>query len=397
MKLIEYKQFGNIDEEKKLNKKKLAILGAIIAGILIIVLLIVIYACSSKFRNFLDTYLLVKNVSESSAPYLSIENEDNLYMYAYHDYVTVLKNNELKIYNSSGKNVQTLKLNISSPIFETKGKYLVVAEKNQQKVYLIKDKKIVWENSVDGNISGVAVNENGYVAIIVSGTTYKSVITTFDNNGAEVFKTFLASTMVTDVTISSDNKFISFCELDISGALVESRVKTISIEDAKQKPENAIVYSYQIPSNMIVANLEYHQKNELVCMTESRILSLKNGKIEVIDEIDKSNISFVGIRLSKCYFKIVENMNGINNQTSNIEIHNTNNKGAYSYSVNGIAKSTYSKEGVIAVNLGNEVYFINEKGWLIKKFTSSQEIKDIVLADNIAGLISKNKIIFVSL
>ena len=97
MKLIEYKQFGNIDEEKKLNKKKLAILGAIIAGILLVVLLIVIYACSSKFRNFLDTYLLVKNVSESSAPYLSIENEDNLYMYAYHDYVTVLKNNELKL------------------------------------------------------------------------------------------------------------------------------------------------------------------------------------------------------------------------------------------------------------------------------------------------------------
>ena len=203
--------------------------------------------------------------------------------------------------------------------------------------------------------------------------------------------------MVTDVTISSDNKFISFCELDISGALVESRVKTISIEDAKQKPENSIIYSYQIPSNMIIANLEYHQKNELVCMTESRILSLKNGKLEEIDEIDKSNISFVGIRLSKCYFKIVENMNGINNQTSNIEIHNTNNKGTYSYSVTGIAKSTYSKEGVIAVNLGNEVYFINEKGWLIKKFTSSQEIKDIVLADNIAGLISKNKIIFVGL
>ena len=255
----------------------------------------------------------------------------------------------------------------------------------------------MWENNVDGNISGVVVNENGYVAIIVSGTTYKSVITTFDNTGAEVFKTFLASTLVTDVVISNDNKFISFCELDISGALVESRVKTVSIEDAKQKPENAIIYSYQIPSNMIVANLEYHQKNELICMTESKILSLKHGSIEVIDEIDKSNISFVGIRLSKCYFKVIENMNGINNQTSNVEIHNTNNKNSYSYSINGIAKSVYSKEGIVAVNLGTEVYFINEKGWLIKKFTANQEVKDIVIADNIAGIISKNKIIFVSL
>jgi hypothetical protein len=345
----------------------------------------------------LDTYLLLKNVSETNAPHISIENEDNLLVYAYHNYVAVLKNNELNLYNSSGKKAQTLKVNISNPIFETKGKYLVVAEKNQQKVYLIKDKKILWENNVDGNISGVSVNENGYVAIIVSGTTYKSVITTFDTNGTEVFKTFLASTMVTDVTISNDNKFISFCELDISGALVESKVKTVSIEEAKQKPENAIIYSYVIPSNMIVANLEYHQKNELVCMTESQILSLKNGSVNVIDEINKSNVSFVGIRLSKCYFKVIENMNGINNQTSDVEIYNTNNKNSYLYKINGIAKSVYSKEGVIAINVGTEVYFINEKGWLIKKFTASQEVKDIVIADNIAGIICKNKIIFVSL
>ena len=399
MKLIEYKQFGNIEdtEERKLNKKKIAISGAISGVILIIIFFIVLYICNSSFRNFLDKYVLMKSISDANVPYITTENEDNSFVYAYHDYVAVLKNNELNLYNSSGKNVQTLKVNINSPVFETKGKYLVVAEKNQQKVYLIKDKKIVWENNVDGNIYSVFVNENGYVAIIVSGTSYKSVITTFDNTGAEIFKTFLSSTLVTDVTISNDNKFLSFCELDISGALVESRVKTVSIDDAEQKPENAIIYSYQIPSNMVVANLEYHQKNELICMTESKVLSLKNGGITVLDEIDKSNISFVGIRLSKCYFKVIENMNGINNQSSNIEIHNTTNKSSYVYTINGIAKSVHSRNGVIAVNMGTEVYFINERGWLIKKFTASQEIKDIVIADNIAGIKIKNKIMFVGL
>mgnify|MGYP002858534074 CR=1 FL=1 len=397
MKVIEYKQFGNIDEERKLNKKKLVITGVVLIIILIIALLSIIYISSSNFRNFMDKYVLMKNISEDNAAYISLESEENVYTYAYHDYVAVLKNNELNLYNSSGKNVQTLKVAISSPVFETKGKYLVIAEKDQQKVYLIKDKKIVWENDVDGNISDVVVNENGYVAIIVSGTSYKSVIITIDNNGNEIFKTFLSSTLVTEVTMSNDNKYLSFCELDISGTLVESRVKTISIDDAKQKPENSIIYTYQIPSNMLVANLEYHQKNELICMTESQILSLKNGEIEVVDDINKSNITFAGIQLSKSYFKMVENMNGINNQTSNLEIHNTNNKSSCVYTINGVAKSVYSKDGVIAVNVGTEVYFINEKGWLIKKFTSNQEVKDIVIADNIAGIISRNKIQFVGL
>lgn len=397
MKLIEYKQFGNLDEERKLNKKKIVISVAILVLILIVALITVIYISSSKFRNFMDKYVLMKNISEANAPFISIENEESVNIYAFHDYVAILKNNELNLYNSSGKNVQTLKVSISSPIFETKGRYLVVAEKNQQKVYLIKDKKIVWEKNIDGNISNIVVNENGYVAVVISGTSYKSVIITLDKNGNEIFKTFLSSTLATDVTISSDNKYLSFCELDISGTLIESRVKTISIEDAKQKPESAIIYTYQIPSNMLVTNLEYHQKNQLICMTESSVLLLKNGGIETIDEINNSNVSFAGIGLSKCYFKMIENMNGINNQTSNLEIHNTNSKGKKIYTINGIAKSVYSEEGVVAVNAGTEVYFINEHGWLIKKFTANQEIKDIVIADNIAGIIVRNKVIFIGL
>lgn len=397
MKLIEYKQFGNVDEERKINKKKLAISIAILACIVVVALITIIYISSSKFRNFMDKYILMKNVSESNVPYISIENDENIKAYAFHDYVAILKNNELKLYNSSGKNVQTLKVNISSPIFDNKGKYMVVAEKNQQKAYLIKDKKIIWEKDLEGNISNIVVNENGYVAITISGTSYKSVIITFDKSGNEIFKTFLSSTLVTDVTLSSDNKYVSFCELDISGALVESRVKTISIDEAKQKPENAIIYTYQIPSNMLVTNLEYHQKNQLICMTESKILLLKNGSVDTIDEINKSNISFAGIRLSKCYFKMIENMNGINNQTSNLEIHNTNGKGSYVYTINGIAKSVHSNEGVIAVNAGTELYFVNEHGWLIKKFTANQEIKDIVIADNIAGIIVRNKVMFIGL
>ena len=72
-------------------------------------------------------------------------------------------------------------------------------------------------------------------------------------------------------------------------------------------------------------------------------------------------------------------------------------KNSYVYEINGIAKEVYSAEGVIVVNLGSEVYLINETGWLIKKYTSSQEIKDVVISENIVGIIYRNKIEFISL
>ena len=67
------------------------------------------------------------------------------------------------------------------------------------------------------------------------------------------------------------------------------------------------------------------------------------------------------------------------------------------YIINGIAKEVYTQDGIIAVNLGTEIYFVGENGWLIKKYTSNQEIKDVVVTKNIAGIVFRDKIEFISL
>ncbi len=36
-------------------------------------------------------------------------------------------------------------------------------------------------------------------------------------------------------------------------------------------------------------------------------------------------------------------------------------------------------------------------GWLIKKYNSAQDIKNIVLTDNLAGIVYRDKIEFISL
>lgn len=50
----------------------------------------------------------------------------------------------------------------------------------------------MWETEVEGNVSKIDVNENGYVSIILKGTTYKSVIVVYDAKGNELFKTYLS-------------------------------------------------------------------------------------------------------------------------------------------------------------------------------------------------------------
>ena len=298
MKLLEYKQYNNLDEERSLNKKKVTIAIIVVVLIIIISTISVIYISNSDFRNFMDKYILLKSVSSEDLPYINIDTEKSIYTCAYHKYIAILENSNLTLYNSSGKEVERLNIDISSPIFATQDNYLAIAEKDKQKVYLVKDKKILWEKEVEGKISRININENGYVSVIVSGTSYKSVITTYSQDGTEIFKTFLSSTVAIDVDISKDNKYLSFCEMDLSGTLIESKIKTISIEKAKQDPSNSIMYTYEIPSNVLVTNLEYHEKDELMCACDKEIYVLKNGNMQTFTRLYQYNISFAGVNLS---------------------------------------------------------------------------------------------------
>ena len=79
-----------------------------------------------------------------------------------------------------------------------------------------------------------------------------------------------------------------------------------------------------------------------------------------------------------------------------LKLTNIENKKEHSYLVKSAIKNLYCKNDIIAINLGNEVEFVNTSGWLVKKFTSIQNIRDIKLGDNVAAIIYKSKIEVIS-
>lgn len=399
MSIIEFKKYENIPEKKQLNKKKVGIAIGFLAVILIIIIIFSIYVCNRNFRDFMDKYILRKNVNENSLPYIEIENSQNIHIFAYGKYVAILEKNKLLQYNSSGSKTSELEVNISSPITATSEKYILIAEKNKQKAYLISGDKVIWEKDLEGTISRVNINKNGYSSIIVSGTTYKSVIITYDNTGKEMFKTYLSNTIATDATISNDNKYMSFAEIDTSGTLIQYKIKTVSIESAKQSPDQSMIYTYQMDTDQLVSNIEYQDKNKLVAMCDNGIWILSNGGKERLVEFknDISKITFSGIDLNNSVFRIEEIIYGPLNQASNIEITNTANKKTNLYTINGVAKEVYAEDDIIAINVGTEVYFVKTNGWLAKKYISTQEVKNVVVSGKIAGIIYRDKIEFLGL
>ncbi len=393
---------GNATEDKpkkKLNKGKIFKISIIVILIILFISLIILYENNNDVRNFFDIYIFRKIINEENVSSIDIGMSKDINIFAYDKYLAVLEQNELKLYNKSGNQETSLELEISNPIYATCGNYICIAENKGKKLYLISNKNIVWQKDIEGIIDSVNVNKNGYVAVTISGTSYKSVIETFEPNGDELFKKYLATTNAIATDISNDNKYLAIAQANFSGIVIQSSIEIISIEDAKNNSNDSIKYTYVANADDLIINIKYNNKNDLVCMYDQHIDIFKDGQNTELVNLHSQDTMFADINVSSKIIQIVKTQSNVLDTIIELQIINSNNiNDIHKYTIEKTPKQIYTQGNMIAINLGTSVIFINDNGWLVKKYESKQgEIQNIVMCDEIAGIISKNKINIISL
>lgn len=385
-------------KQKKVNKKKIVI--ATIIGILLITLIsmTIIYINNKEARNWIDKNIFQKEKTQNNLPSIEIDESDSSNIYAFNKYIGILNKNNFQIYDNTAKKENKLTIEISKPIFTSNNRYLAIAEEKGQKLYLIEDRDIAWETEIEGNIAQVTVNKNGYVAVTIVDTLYKTTIVMYDNKGNELFKTFLSSTRVASTSISEDNKYLAIAEIDTSGTIIQSNIKIISIEEGKNNPDNSVKKIYNGENNDLITNIKYQGKDKLLCMYTDKISVIKTDEtIENIQEYGNRKVSFTSIELANASITVEEKSSGIFTADSIVNIIDSDNKSTSLYTAESVTKEIYTANNIIALNLGSEVEFINTSGWLVKKYIAEQEITSIVLSNSIAGIIYRDKIEIINL
>lgn len=392
------KDFWRESEEKKVNKKKIIILITILILIILLIITTIIYRNNKEARDWIDKNILQKEKTQNNLPSIEINEENNLNIYAFNKYIGLLSKNNFDIYDNTGKKENTLTVEITKPIFNSNGKYLAIAEEKGQKLYLVSDKEILWERDIEGNIAQIEVNKNGYIAVTIVDTIYKTVVEVYNNQGDSLFKTFLSSTRVVATSISENNKYLAIAEVDTSGTLVQSNIKILSIEKGKNDSENSVIFTYNGENNELITNIKYQEKDKLLCMYTNKILQIKSDETsEILQEYKDRNIAFASIDLSNSSIIVEEKSSGIFTADSLVNIINSDNKSMSLYTAESVTKEIYTNDNIIALNLGSEVEFINTSGWLIKRYKAEQEITNIVISNSIAGIIYRDKIEIINL
>ena len=247
-------------KEKKVNKKKVIITIIAIIITLFLIIISAIYINNKNVRLWIDKNIFRKEVIQNNLPTIELNESDTQNVYAFNKYIGVLSKNQFAIYDNSGKKQDELNIEITKPIFNSNGRHLVIAEEKGQKVYLITDKGIAWEKSVEGNISQVEVNKNGYVAITIVDTINKTVVAVYDNTGNWLFNNILSTTRVVSTSLSNDNKYLALAEIDTSGTQIQSSIKVMSIEEGKNNPSNSIKKVYNSEKGDLITQIKYQEK-----------------------------------------------------------------------------------------------------------------------------------------
>lgn len=385
-------------KEKKVNKKKVIITIIAIIITLFLIIISAIYINNKNVRLWIDKNIFRKEVIQNNLPTIELNESDTQNIYAFNKYIGVLSKNQFAIYDNSGKKQDELNIEITKPIFNSNGRHLVIAEEKGQKVYLITDKGIAWEKSIEGNISQVEVNKNGYVAITIVDTINKTVVAVYDNTGNWLFNNILSTTRVVSTSLSNDNKYLALAEIDTSGTQIQSSIKVMSIEEGKNNPSNSIKKVYNSEKGDLITQIKYQEKDKLLCMYTDKIDVIKTDETtETISENKDKKVSFTSISLSNSAVMLEEKSSGLFTADSIVSIINPDNKNISTYTTEAVTKEIYTYDNIIGLNLGAEVEFINTSGWLIKKYTAEQEITNIVLSNSMAGIVYRDKIELINL
>ena len=349
------KDYWKEPEERKVNKKKLVAMILTLILSMVLIVIVIVYCNNKEVRDWIDKNIFRKEIMQDKVTTIELKEEQNSNIYAFNKYIGTLNKNKFTIYGNTGNEEKELEVQISNPIFDSANRFLAVAEKKGKKFYLITDKDIAWEANVEGNISQIHVNKNGYVAVVIVDTSYKTVIAVYNTQGKPLFKNYLSSTRAVDVAISNDNKHLAIAEVDTSGTIIQSNIEIMSIEKASTDPTNALENTYKSEINKLITNLKYQDKNKLVCMYTDSINIIENEEDTILIDNNNKKVIFQSVEATSNVVSVEEKSSGLFTADSQVNIINTDNKNAKEYTVDAVAKEIYTYGNIIALNLGTKI------------------------------------------
>lgn len=296
----------------------------------------------------------------------------NAYAYSYASYKSGLLcalDGALVFYGKNGDEQWRNEILCASSILKTSGDYILVAEKNSNKIYLFKGEKKLWEISSESSVINADVSKNGDVVIISDKQNYKGAVTVFNKKGDIVYQWNSGKYEVIDADISYSSRILAVSLLNTdSGA--DTKILLFDIKESESSSNLDF-------KDSIVFDVEFCGET-LNTIADNKIIGINTkGKVLWTKEFEEKKLNRYAIENSGYKLCVFDNSN-----TSEIHIISSRGGEKYSFETRAFPDKTVILDGYILYNDGRQIIFSGLSGNNPKKYNCTRDIYDIYIIDS---------------
>lgn len=314
------------------------------------------------------------------------ESKENTAFSVYRDYIAKAGIDGIELLDKKGTVIWRDAVPMSRPVLKSNGTDLLAADVNGMDFIVINGKGEKWKGKSEGNIINADISTDGHVTILSKAKRYGGVAIVYDAIGFELFKTFISDNSPIAARISPSSGLLAVSCINTAGSRVQTHLK---IYDMNGKP---LAGKDIEPVGSIYPVISY-AGDDLLYLAGDNSLTLLDASGEqkwtkVYDTVFSASMAG-----SRNIAAAVED-----NKSIGLKIFGTNGRELASYDIGAEVRNLSSAGNIIAINTIREVYFVNDRGSLLGKYTSKADISDVYFFDKYeAAVVSKGKIAVVSL
>ncbi len=299
--------------------------------------------------------------------------------------------NRVKALNGDGEEQWVVPLYAANPIVKAAGSFIVVADLEGKDVYLLSGKTIKWSKKMEGNIINADVNEAGYVSVVRQEKGYRGAVTVFKKNGAQAINTKVAKKFVFMSKVSPSGDSFVINSFDASGIKSDA---VIELHDFSKKSGVAL----DAGDTSLFPFVDFLGNGDLAAAGDSNVYLYDNeGKVKWTQKFTNKSVICGDLLSGDTIVAALREMDSSGKITGNktdITLINDDGEKHVIYSVDIKVKNIRTYSGIIAINTGTSVYYINSKGELLGKFDSKTNISEVhFLSRQKTVLVCKNSLI----
>lgn len=202
----------------------------------------------------------------------------------YLDYILEYSNDGISCMGSNGELIWNQAFEMTTPVVETCGEYLVIYDSGGSKIYILTKAGLQQEIKTSVPIQTVCLAQQGTIAVLMKENS-EFQVKLFDKKGKELANGKFYSNkggFPIDIALSYDAKKLAVNMIDISQGKVNTTISFYNFDSVGQSQINNNVGTYTF-EGILIPEIEY--------LSETRMLALGTGKIIIFEGKQKPEIA----------------------------------------------------------------------------------------------------------